>query len=130
MAVMALSASLGCLIGFTTILPFWFTALLTIFYGVSTTGDSASLTAGTVAAAPPQLKGSALAVHSTLGFGAAFLSPLAVGVVLDVFNASPIGWAMAFITMAAPCVAGPFLLHYMLSGGETDSGRHSVDGST
>jgi len=59
---------------------------------------------------PAGFRGTALAVHSTIGFGAAFLGPLTVGVVLDFSWGGQTGWAMAFVTMAAGCLLGPIFL--------------------
>jgi MFS family permease len=108
--VMIGSAATGAVLGFTASLPYLFVAFLAIFYGITVTADSASLTAGAVAAAPPGFRGATLAVHSTLGFGAAFLGPLAVGVVLDVFDGGRLAWGMGFLTMAAGCILGPVFL--------------------
>jgi MFS family permease len=118
--VMIASAGIGAILGFTAGLPYGLVVLLVLVSGTTVTGDSASLTAGAVAAAPEGLRGSTLAVHSTLGFGAAFLGPLAVGVVLDLFGGNTLAWGMAFITMAAGCLAGPFFMRYL--GVQTDSG--------
>jgi len=85
-------------------------AMMAILHGITVVGDSASLTAGVVAAAPAGYRGTTLAVHSTIGFGAAFLGPLTVGMVLDFFGGGQTGWAMAFVTMAAGCLLGPFFL--------------------
>jgi len=59
---------------------------------------------------PAGFRGTTLAVHSTIGFGAAFLGPLTVGMVLDFFGGGQTGWAMAFVTMAAGCLLGPIFL--------------------
>ena len=88
---------------------------MALFYGITVTGDSASLTAGVVAAAPAGYRGTTLAVHSTIGFGAAFLGPLSVGVVLDFFGGNQIAWAMGFLTMAAGCLLGPLFLYRLNS---------------
>jgi MFS family permease len=111
MVVMMGSAITGAVLGFSASLPYIFVALLAIFYGISATADSASLTAGAVAAAPEGFRGATLAVHSTLGFGAAFLGPLAVGVVLDAFGGGRLAWGMGFLTMAAGCLLGPVFLY-------------------
>ncbi len=108
--VMIASAVLAASIGFSASLPFVVVALMAILHGITVVGDSASLTAGVVAAAPTGFRGTTLAVHSTLGFGAAFLGPLAVGMVLDLFGGAQAGWAMAFVTMAAGCLLGPVFL--------------------
>ena len=109
-AVMIGSAVLASVLGFSASLPYAAVAMMAILYGITVVGDSASLTAGVVAAAPAGFRGTTLAVHSTFGFGAAFLGPLAVGMVLDFFGGGQTGWAMAFVTMAAGCLLGPVFL--------------------
>ena len=114
-AVMIGSATLGSALGFTASLPYFLVAGLAFIYGITVTGDSASLTAGVVAAAPEGFRGTTLAVHSTIGFAAAFLGPLTVGVVLDLFGGDQFAWAMGFITMAAGCLLGPLFLSRLTS---------------
>jgi MFS family permease len=111
--VMLVSTGLGAVIGFTAALPYFLVVLLTIFYGMTITGDSASLTAGAVSAAPPHLRGTTLAVHSTFGFGAAFLGPLTVGALLDIFGGGLLAWGMGFFAMAAACLLGPVFLYFL-----------------
>jgi MFS family permease len=114
-AVMIGSAALGSALGFTASLPYFLVTMLAFLYGVTVTGDSASLTAGVVAAAPSGYRGTTLAVHSTIGFGAAFLGPLTVGVVLDFFGGGQLAWSMGFLTMAAGCLLGPLFLSRLKS---------------
>lgn len=108
--VMIVSAVLGTILGFSAALPYFLVACMAIVYGVTIVGDSASLTAGVVAAAPDGYRGTTLAVHSTMGFCSAFLGPLAVGVVLDFFGGARLAWGMGFICMAAGCLLGPAFL--------------------
>jgi len=108
--VMIISAALGTVLGFSAGLPYMLVAFMAIVYGITIVGDSASLTAGVVAAAPAGYRGTTLAVHSTLGFCSAFLGPLAVGVVLDFFGANQLAWGMGFVCMAAGCLLGPVFL--------------------
>jgi len=110
-AVMLVSAACGALLGFTAAWPYFLVTLFALVYGVMVTADSAALTAGAVAAAPDGLRGTTLAVHSTLGFGAAFLGPLAVGVVLDFFSATSLVWGMGFIAIASSGLLGPIFLY-------------------
>ena len=109
-AVMIGSAVLVSVLGLSASLPYAVVTIMAILHGITVVGDSASLTAGVVAAAPAGFRGTTLAVHSTIGFGAAFLGPLTVGVVLDFFGGGQTGWAMAFVTMAAGCLLGPIFL--------------------
>ena len=106
-------AGLGAILGFTAAFSYLLVVFLGLLYGITVTGDSASLTAGAVAAAPEGLRGTTLAVHSTLGFGAAFLGPLVVGVVLDIFGGNLFAWGMGFVSMAAGALLGPIFLYYL-----------------
>ena len=118
--IMVMSILISAVIGFTPSLPYLLVVTFCIVYGIVVLGDSASLTAGAVAAAPAGYRGATLALHSTLGFGAAFLGPLAVGVVLDVFRDSgTLAWGMAFLTMGLGCAMGPVVL--LVSGGKRSS---------
>ena len=72
--------------------------------------DSASLTAGAVAAAPIGHRGATLAVHAALGFSAGFLGPLVIGAVLDLFGGGTLAWGLAFVTMGLGSLAGPVAL--------------------
>ncbi len=119
-AVMIGSVALGSALGFTAPLPYLLVAVLALLYGITVTGDSASLTAGVVSVAPAGFRGATLAVHSTIGFAAAFLGPLAVGVVLDIFGGSQLAWAMGFLTMAAGCLLGPLFLSRLKSDQVSD----------
>jgi MFS family permease len=110
--IMIISALVCVLIGFNPALPFLLVAALCLLHGITVVGDSAALTAGAVAAAPAGHRGATLAVHSTIGFGAAFLGPLTVGIVLDALHGSPrLAWGFGFMVMAAGCALGPIFLH-------------------
>ena len=117
--VMIVSAALGPILGFSAALPYLLVIFIAFLYGITIVGDSASLTAGVVAAAPAGYRGTTLAVHSTLGFCSAFLGPLTVGVVLDFFGGSRLAWGMGFLCMAAGCLLGPVFLSRL--GSNTDS---------
>jgi MFS family permease len=108
--VMIVSAALGTILGFSAALPYLLVTFMAIVYGITIVGDSASLTAGVVAAAPRGYRGTTLAVHSTLGFCSAFLGPLAIGMVLDFFGGSRLAWGMGFMCMAVGCLFGPVFL--------------------
>ncbi|MFZ0611382.1 MAG: MFS transporter [Desulfobacterales bacterium] len=109
--IMSVSAALCSVIGFSAPLPYAVVVGLCLLHAVTVVGDSAALTAGAVGAAPAGCRGATLALHSTLGFGAAFLGPLAVGMVLDLFSSQmTLAWGMAYLTMAAGCALGPFFI--------------------
>lgn len=98
---MSLSGLLACGIGFLAGLPLAVVfAYMCVQYGLML-GDSAALTSGVVASAPAHLRGATMAVYSFLGFTAAFLAPLAFGVVLDLAggNQNRIAWGVAFASI-------------------------------
>ena len=100
---MAASIVAASLVGFTSAWS-WTTALagLTVYF-VIVMADSAALTAGVVAAAPPDARGATMAVDPLAGFGAAFVAPLVFGATLDAMGgAAPRAWAAAFASLAVP----------------------------
>ncbi len=110
-AIMLASALMSFGIGFAAPLPYALVVALALLYGVAVLGDSASLTAGAVASAPSGGRGATLAVHSTLGFTAAFLGPLATGMALDLLQGTPtLAWGAAFAVMGLGSALGPLAL--------------------
>jgi MFS family permease len=106
------SGAFSCAFGFLYGLPGWSLAALAVVHLVLVNADSAALTAGLVGAAPPGRRGAALALHSTLGFGAGFVAPLAFGAALDLAggNEQPLSWAIAFATLGIGGVIASFTL--------------------
>ena len=98
--------------GFTASLPYGWVVILAIAYGALMIADSAALTSGTVLASESGRRGATLALHSLFGFGAGFLGPLAVGVVLDLAGGtgSALAWGLAFASMGAVVALGPLAL--------------------
>jgi MFS family permease len=80
-------------------------------YSAFISADSAALTSGLVAVAPPESRGTAMAIYSTLGFAAASGGTFAVGLVLDSLGGqSVISWAAAFAVMTAPNLLGALVV--------------------
>jgi MFS family permease len=105
--IMSASACISAVLGFCAPLPYAWVVCLGMIYGILVLGDSASLTAGAVAGAAAHNRGATLAVHSTLGFGAAFLGPLTAGVAMDLAGGhTQMAWGLAFITMGIGGVLG------------------------
>lgn len=98
---MTLSGALACIVGFMAALPWYIVVALMAFHYAAMLGDSAALTSGAVASAPPEMRGAMMAVYSFLGFSTAFLAPLVFGVVLDLAggNQSVIAWGLAFASI-------------------------------
>jgi MFS family permease len=113
--VMGISAALALAFGAGSFLPFPILLLLGAIYSLFVTADSASLTAGAVAAARPGQSGATMALHSLLGFAAASLGPLAFGLVLDAGGDHAAGaWFAGFAILAAGVACGPLILRGML----------------
>ncbi len=109
--IMGGSALLASFIGFTALLPYPLVTLLCILYGMFVQGDSAALHTSTVQAAAVHLRGATLAVQSLLGFASASLSPLVVGIVLDLAGGQSVtGWGLAFVTMGVVVALGPVII--------------------
>lgn len=110
--VMLASATLAWVVGFASPLAWWIAPPLLAVYFVFVMADSAALTAGLVAAAPPAQRGAAMAAYSFLGFGAGFIAPLAFGAVLDLFGgtADPVAWGYAFGSLGLGCALAPLAL--------------------
>ncbi len=114
--VMLSSAVLACVLGVSADWPYWVVVGLSLLYGITVTGDSASITAGVVAAAPKGYQGATMAVHSCIGFTGAFAGPLMFGVMLDLASPTGIGgetiasWGWAFAFTALIVTLGPLAL--------------------
>jgi MFS family permease len=114
-AVMGASAVLACAVGFSAEMPIWVVVGACLVYGVTVTGDSASITAGLIEEAPDGRRGAAMAVHACIGFTGAFLGPLAFGAALDVGGGAGAlaGWVAAFVVTGAVVAMGPVALAVM-----------------
>lgn len=113
--VMITSGIVTGLVGFASATPWFAIAGLAMMHMSLVMGDSSALTAGMVTHAPPAARGATMAIHSMLGFGAGFISPLVFGAVLDLAggNASASAWSAAFLTLGAGAVMAPWLLGFM-----------------
>ncbi len=111
-ALMLASAVAAVGIGFTASLPYGCVVVLAVAYATLMHADSAALTTGTVLAAEPGRRGATLAMHSLCGFGAGFLGPLAIGVVLDLAGGtgSVFAWGLAFASLGVVVALGPLAL--------------------
>ncbi|HEX6440832.1 MAG TPA: MFS transporter [Stellaceae bacterium] len=75
---------------------------LLVLAQVASLADASALAAGAVAAADLARRGAALALFAFVGYTAAFIGPVAVGIALDGFGGAgnSSGWSAAFVTMA------------------------------
>ena len=112
--IMLASAACAPLVGLAAPLPYAAVLALILLYSVLVTADSGSITSGAIAAVPADQRGALMAVHSTFGFGASFLGPLAVGLALDLAGgAGSAGWIAAFAVMGAGVALGPLAFWFL-----------------
>ena len=111
-------------IGFAAALPYAWTVGLILAYAVVIQADSASLTAGVVAAAEPGRRGATLALHSVMGFAGGFVGPFALGVILDLMGGAttPLAWGLAFAFLSLTSALGLWALAWS-GGGFRSLGR-------
>jgi MFS family permease len=85
-------------------------ALITL-YSMLVMAESATLTAGLVAAAPAELRGAAMGLYSLIGFGGGLLGPVLFGAALDVAGGAgtPAAWIVAYAAIGAGCLAAPLV---------------------
>ncbi len=85
---------------------------LLVVYSMLVMAESATLTAGLVAAAPSDLRGAALGLYSLAGFGGGMLGPIVFGAALDVAGGarSQLAWVVAYAAIGAGCLAAPLVV--------------------
>ena len=84
---------------------------MAVVYNVFVSADSAALTSGIVAVAPPESRGTAMALYSMAGFAAASAGSLAVGALLDALGGQSVtSWAFAFAMIGASNIVGANIL--------------------
>jgi len=116
--VMVGSGLISLLIGWTRPFPVWFVIALSLIYGFMVTGESSVLSTGITELARPGGLGRTMALQSLLGFGAASLSPILFGTVLDLTNPqgalSQFGylpnWGWAFVVLGLGGLVGPLII--------------------
>jgi MFS family permease len=75
--------------------------------------DSSALTAGTVQASDPALRGATMGLHSMCGYAGGFIGPLGVGLCLDFAGNNPtLGWGLGFGHLAVVTLAGFAILRW------------------
>src|SRR5207245_1242284 len=82
--VMAASGTTGILLGAAPAAPWPFVLALLVVYAMLVMAESGTLTAGLVAAAPPELRGAAMGLYSLTGFAGGLAGPVVFGAALDI----------------------------------------------
>ncbi len=116
--VMLGSGLLSLLIGWTRPFPFSLILILSILYGFMVTGESSVLSTGVTELAHPGGLGRTMALQSLLGFGAASISPIIFGYILDLTNPSDAlirfgyfpNWGWAFALLGLGGLMGPLII--------------------
>jgi MFS family permease len=106
------SGACGIGLAFAGPLHWAFVIALLIVYSMLVMAESATLTAGLVAAAPAELRGAALGLYSLAGFAGGMLGPSLFGVALDLGggNTSAWAWAWAYGAIGVGCLAAPLVV--------------------
>ena len=108
---MAGSGLCGLLVGLSA--PWHWAAVLAliVLYSMLVMAESATLTAGLVAAAPAELRGAAMGLYSLIGFGGGMLGPVLFGAALDLAGGAgvPFAWVVAYGAIGAGCLAAPLV---------------------
>jgi len=106
-AAMGTAAALSLCAGWTVAASVALAALLVLLWNAAIYLDSSALTAGTVQAADPALRGATMGLHSMAGYAGGFLGPLGVGVALDLAGPNgALGWGLGFGHLALVTLAG------------------------
>ena len=116
--VMLGSGLFSLLIGWMRAFPFPLVLFLCILYGFLVTGESSVLSTGVTELAHPGGLGRTMALQSVLGFGAASISPIVFGYVLDLTNPMDAltrfgyvpNWGWAFGLLGLGGLAGPLIM--------------------
>jgi MFS family permease len=111
LGAMLTAAALSLATGWTTGVSMALAVAAVFLWNMAIYIDSSALTAGTVQAADPQLRGATMGLHSMSGYGGGFIGPLGVGLVLDLAGGDSVaGWGFAFGHIAVITLIGLFIL--------------------
>src|SRR5215204_6520189 len=101
------AAALSLVAGWSIAASALLAALLVLLWNAAIYLDSSALTAGTVQAADPALRGATMGLHSMCGYGGGFLGPLGVGLILDLCAGNEVlGWGLGFGHLAIVTLVG------------------------
>jgi MFS family permease len=103
---MSSAAALSVLAGWMVDIGFLPALLVVLAWNAAIYLDSSALTAGTVQAAGPGLRGATMGLHSMMGYGGGFLGPVMVGLALDALGDGALGWGVGFGQIALLTLAG------------------------
>lgn len=110
-------AALSLVAGFGFGASPWVVLLFVVLWNAAIYLDSSALTAGTVQAADPALRGATMGLHSMFGYAGGFVGPLLAGMVLDLAGGDGVAaWGLAFGHVAFIMLAGFAVLRWLGRG--------------
>ena len=110
-------AALSLVAGFCFGASPWVVLVFVVLWNAAIYLDSSALTAGTVQAADPALRGATMGLHSMFGYAGGFVGPLLAGVVLDLAGGDGVAaWGIAFGHVAFIMLAGFAVLRWLGRG--------------
>lgn len=107
-SAMGAGAALALLTGWSATISAPLAALCVLFWNAAIYLDSSALTAGTVKAAAPGMRGATMGLHSMCGYAGGFVGPIGVGLMLDIAGRE--AWGLAFGHLAVVTLAGLALM--------------------
>ncbi len=117
---MTAAAVLSLVSGWTIAASALLATVLVIVWNGTIYLDSSALTAGTVGAADPALRGATMGLHSMCGYTGGFLGPLGVGLALDFAGEDvTLGWGLGFGHLAVITLTGLVVLRRLGSAPAT-----------
>ena len=111
--ILAISSVLSLIIGLTVLLPIIFAIIIGFIWTLFVGSDSAIYTTLITENAKPEELGSSLAVHTIFAFGTAAISPLVLGIILDIVGRNELGWFIGFFTSSV-CALFAMLFLYLV----------------
>jgi MFS family permease len=124
---MTIAAGLSLIAGWTAALSASLAVIVLVLWNAAIYLDSSALTAGTVQAADPKLRGATMGLHSMCGYAGGFIGPPLAGVVLDLVGRDSVaGWGIAFGHLAVITLTGLAVLQWL---GRTSASAAPVRGS-
>jgi MFS family permease len=111
MIVMSTSTLIGVAMALSAPLHWAIVVPILVIYAMFVMAESATLTAGLIAAAPPDLRGAAMGLYSLVGFAGGMLGPTVFGAALDLAGGQThvVSWACGYAAIGAACLVAPLV---------------------
>jgi MFS family permease len=112
------SGATGIVLGLSAPWHWALVLVIVVVYSMLVMAESATLTAGLVAVAPPELRGSAMGFYSLAGFGGGMLGPIIFGSALDAAGgaARNVAWVWAYAAIGSGCLVAPIAARWLGPG--------------